>query len=886
MPRQYDSYGNYTDDDGATWVGVGPNAGQYYYGGGWHDFPPIGGGGSSSGITYTTTVDVDGSVTGIPGATYQQGSNGSVSIVSRPSTSGGSGGSSSPTNVYINQNPGELYQTIVSDGSDGYPAGTVYQVNQLTGAVTVKSRPPSSAGVNPADKNNDGLDDTTNMALGVYKYAGSPTGYAYGNGQPVWPNGAPYEGGTTGGSDLDLSNKISTGGVTYVWSNKENKYVPAPGLPLTSGPGSSSGGGSLNISTSVPRASSGGGGSVSSAPTRDYAAEEEQQGQIQERLIRLQNELKNDPNNPYLIMEQQQLALQAQQIANSQRNADAQLRRQNILDFENAVSDTDMAKLNARRLALGANGDVSIANLLRDTPDGFQANDAAAALLAEIRGQGTMAPVGGVAGAFGISGASTGTTGAPLSNGSAPAGGSSTSPQPGATQMTPVSTFDPKNYGGFADAGVVAEQAARAAAAAEDRITFDPKNYVALDAFHFKNTVSGKVYNLAEYTNILQQANGDTAGQMSEADQMATAIQNAQARAQMTSQIQGTPYTDPFANRTYAIGTYGTTLYNTPQGWTLTNQQASTKPQSGAESFIPGAMPYGNDNVMRPVEGNLANDNIQRGIDLPNKVITPMARGGVAYGAMVTGDSPSGRPTGHEELVIAPRGAMVIPMRRMAPVMRDRIMNSTQRFALGTFSPASALLSSWGSRFGIGDAGATQIADHTPLVASAGTLSQGWNPRRFVMQPVAQPISQPAPAAQPVTQPAAQQQPVAAQPAPVVTQPQQPAQNTMQPVQTQPTTAGGAPVTTTPAFDPANPVALTPEAIANLQEIRNFRDSQNNLAGIGLMDASFNRLAPTLRASALQQFQTRTGVPIQDVQFEQQRYALQGRGRAMLPVGY
>jgi len=107
----------------------------------------------------------------------------------------------------------------------------------------------------------------------------------------------------------------------------------------------------------------------------------------------------------------------------------------------------------------------------------------------------------------------------------------------------------------------------------------------------------------------------------------------------------------------------------------------------------------------------------------------------------------------------------------------------------------------------------------------------------------------------------------------------------MQPV-SQPTTAGGATATTSPTFDPANPVALTPEAIANLQEIRNFRDSQNNLAGIGLMDASFNRLAPTLRASALQQFQTRTGVPIQDVQFEQQRYALQGRGRAMLPVGY
>jgi hypothetical protein len=875
MARQYDSYGNYTDDDGATWVGVGPNAGQYYYGGSWHDFPPISSGSSSNPNRYQI-VTSDGSDGLPPGTRYQlDTSDGSKSNFVYPkSGSSGGGGSSSPTNVYINQNPGELYQTIVSDGSDGYPAGTVYQVNQLTGAVTVKSRPPSSAGVNPADKNNDGLDDTTNMALGVYKYAGSPTGYAYGNGQPVWPNGAPYEGGTTGGSDLDLSNKISKGGVTYVWSNKEQKYVPAPGLPLSSGPGSTpTSGGTYSASgSSSARAilSSGGGGST--AASRDYAAEAEQQGQTQERLIRLQNALKNDPNNPYLIMEQQQLALQAQQIANSQRNADAQLRRQNILDFESAVSDTDMAKLNARRLALGANGDVSIANLLRDTPDGFQANDAAAALLAEIRGQGQMTPVGGVAGAFGISGASGGTTGttptgAATATGTAPG----TTTATGTQQTTIGGPIDPYLYDPttgqrlgmnpayIVEQGNLRQQEARAAAAAEDRITFDPKNYVALDAFHFKNTVSGKVYNLAEYTNILQQANGDTAGQMSEADQMATAIQNAQARAQMTSQIQGTPYTDPFANRTSAIGTYGTTLYNTPQGWTLTNQQASTKPQSGAESFIPGAMPYGN-------------DQIQRGIDLPNKVITPMARGGVAYGAMVTGDSPSGRPTGHEELVIAPRGAMVIPMRRMAPVMRQQIMDRTQRFADGTF--------------GIGDAGATQIADHTPLVASAGTLSQGWNPRRFVMQPVAQPISQPAPAAQPVTQPAAQQQPVAAQPAPVVTQPQQPAQNTMQPVQTQPTTAGGAPVTTTPAFDPANPVALTPEAIANLQEIRNFRDSQNNLAGIGLLDASFNRLAPTLRASALQQFQTRTGVPIQDVQFEQQRYALQGRGRAMLPVGY
>ena len=864
MARQYDSYGNYTDDDGATWVGVGPNAGQYYYGGGWHDFPPIGGGGSSSGITYTTKVDADGSVTGVPGSTYQQGSNGSVSIVSRPSTSGGSGGSSSPTNVYVNQNPGELYQTIVSDGSDGYPAGTVYQVNQLTGAVTVKSRPPSSAGVNPADKNGDGLDDTTNMALGVYKYAGSPTGYAYGNGQPVWPNGAPYEGGTTGGSDLDLSNKISTGGITYVWSNKEQKYVPAPGLPLSSGPGSTpTSGGTYSASgSSSARAilSSGGGGST--AASRDYAAEAEQQGQIQERLIRLQNALKNDPNNPYLIMEQQQLALQAQQIANSQRNADAQLRRQNILDFENAVSDTDMAKLNARRLALGANGDVSIANLLRDTPDGFQANDAAAALLAEIRGQGQMTPVGGVAGAFGISGASGGTTGtAPTGAATATGTAPGTTTATGTQQTTIGGPIDPYLYDpttgqrlGMNPAYIVEQGNLRQQEAAQ-------RAWAQRSGWYPVAGPLGVVY--TEY------ANGAPTGKTMSQAEYGTYQQNNDPQSALNKFWEGAAVTGDTG------GALSGNLVIKPKTYDPLGQATGTDTQTmipwAAGYQLPGAKP-----AATPGEMPYGNDQIQRGIDLPNQVVIPgLARGGVAYGAMVTGDSPSGRPTGHEELVIAPRGAMVIPMRRMAPVMRQQIMDRTQRFADGTF--------------GIGDAGATQIADHTPLVASAGTLSQGWNPRRFGMQPVAQPISQPAPVTQPVTQPAVQQQPVATQPAPVVTQPQQPqqpAQNTMQPVQPQPTTEGGVPVTTTPAFDPANPVALTPEAIANLQEIRNFRDSQNNLAGIGLMDASFNRLAPTLRASALQQFQTRTGVPIQDVQFEQQRYALQGRGRAMLPVGY
>ena len=868
MARQYDSYGNYTDDDGATWVGVGPNAGQYYYGGSWHDFPPISSGSSSNPNRYQI-VTSDGSDGLPPGTRYQlDTSDGSKSNFVYPkSGSSGGGGSSNPTNIYVTNNPGQLYQTITSDGSDGFPAGTVYQKNMVTGDYNILYKPPAPK-ADPAslynDLNNDGYDDQTGLPVGVAKVdkSISPTGLVY-QGKPVNADGSLYT-GSTGGSDLDLSNKISTGGVTYVWSNKEQKYVPAPGLPLSSGPGSTpTSGGTYSASgSSSARAilSSGGGGST--AASRDYAAEAEQQGQIQERLIRLQNALKNDPNNPYLIMEQQQLALQAQQIANSQRNADAQLRRQNILDFESAVSDTDMAKLNARRLALGANGDVSIANLLRDTPDGFQANDAAAALLAEIRGQGQMTPVGGVAGAFGISGASGGTTGttptgAATATGTAPG----TTTATGTQQTTIGGPIDPYLYDpttgqrlGMNPAFIVEQGKLRQQEAAQQA-------WAQRSGWYPVAGPLGVVY--TEY------ANGAPTGKTMSQAEYGTYQQNNDPQSALNKFWEGVSITG---------GTGGALSANfmiKPKTYDVLGQASGTDSQTmipwAAGYQLPGAKP-----AATPGEMPYGNDQIQRGIDLPNQVVIPgLARGGVAYGAMVTGDSPSGRPTGHEELVIAPRGAMVIPMRRMAPVMSQQIMDRTQRFADGTF--------------GIGDAGATQIADHTPLVASAGTLSQGWNPRRFGMQPVAQPISQPAPVTQPVTQPAVQQQPVATQPAPVVTQPQQPqqpAQNTMQPVQPQPTTEGGVPVTTTPAFDPANPVALTPEAIANLQEVRNFRDSQNNLAGIGLLDASFNRLAPTLRASALQQFQTRTGVPIQDVQFEQQRYALQGRGRAMLPVGY
>jgi hypothetical protein len=60
-----------------------------------------------------------------PGTIYSVGADDNWTIkYTPPAGSSGGSGSSSPTNVYISQNPGELYTDRISDGSDGYPPVT------------------------------------------------------------------------------------------------------------------------------------------------------------------------------------------------------------------------------------------------------------------------------------------------------------------------------------------------------------------------------------------------------------------------------------------------------------------------------------------------------------------------------------------------------------------------------------------------------------------------------------------------------------------------------------------------------------------------------------------------------------------------------------------
>lgn len=207
----------------------------------------------SGGITYTQGIDYDGSLTGVPGATYQRGSNGSITRLSPLPSSGGGG------TTVINQ--GGRYRTQVDpDGSVTGIPGATYQIDTYDGSITVVSKPASN--VNPADRNNDGLDDTTNLALGVFPSKASPTGYMYGNGIPVWPNGAPYEGGA---ADTNAPPQLVNG--KYIWDG--TKFVIAPGLEGTG----SSGGGTYIKTSTTPKASSysGGGGSSGSSSQYDTA---------------------------------------------------------------------------------------------------------------------------------------------------------------------------------------------------------------------------------------------------------------------------------------------------------------------------------------------------------------------------------------------------------------------------------------------------------------------------------------------------------------------------------------------------------------------------------------------------------------------------------------
>ena len=219
---------------------------------------------------------------------------------------GGGGGSSAESwgDPYFDSNLGEWVQR--SSRGSIRRLGTGPEVDEPVGNV------------NPADRNGDGLDDTTNMALGVYAHPSSPSGYYYPSASgeliPVLPNGAPYSGpdltpgaatarpptwtgyGPQGQGTYYLDGPNGTPG-TFVGATQGpagtsrttwTGYGPqGQGTYYLDGPNGAPGtfiGRTTNPTTTTSGgggSSGGGGGGGSSAPVRDWAGEQAAQNEFE-----------------------------------------------------------------------------------------------------------------------------------------------------------------------------------------------------------------------------------------------------------------------------------------------------------------------------------------------------------------------------------------------------------------------------------------------------------------------------------------------------------------------------------------------------------------------------------------------------------------------------
>jgi hypothetical protein len=254
---------------------------------------------------------------------------------------GAKGGSTNPTNVYIGANPGGLMvqKTVPAGGDDsGLPAGTVYQENQVTGAITKLYTPSTSGGAtNFNDTNGDGYDDQTGLPNGVATIGGK----LYYHGVRVKPDGSPYTGAADAGENTQVVG--SAGGGYYERQSDGSWKLVIPG---SSSGGSSGGGGGI---------SSGGGGSndsrsggfnntttTTNTSTSQNTSDIGPNTAASQQAQRAQDQAQFDLQFAY---KQQQDALNRGDTlaarAEQQRIDQAKLKLEQIAAYRSAVTDTD-----------------------------------------------------------------------------------------------------------------------------------------------------------------------------------------------------------------------------------------------------------------------------------------------------------------------------------------------------------------------------------------------------------------------------------------------------------------------------------------------------------------------------------------------------------------
>lgn len=822
--------------------------------------------GKSGGISYTTKVDPDGSVTGVPGATYQLGSNGSVSIVSRPS----SGGGTTIINTPIQQQAGRYVTNVDTTGAITGIPGAVYQQDTYDGSITIVSKPaPAAQNVNPADKNNDGLDDTTNMAIGVFRDPTnqSPTGYIYGDGQPVWPNGAPYTGdGGTGKAPTLVNGK-------YIWDG--TKFVVAPGLESTA----SSGGGTY-INSSTARTSSGGGSSVAAA-SRDYAAEQAASDARQAQMAadaRAWQAAQNDIDRQIRAQEfQANYGLNVAQFQAQQARDQAAQKSSDLRDFSNAVSDTDMAKFQAVLYANGYNAGGTINNRLKEDPNAFfseLANVRAAGLLDQIRnGYGSVAAPGIPA------------TGGLGTTGSAPAGGA-TSPQPGATTGTLPSTQQNQAnpVTGQVGSGPIPPYITDATGKKVLNPAYLQEQAALRDEENRQQAWATRTgwYPVSGPTGILwtEYVNGQPTGK--------TMTQEQKAQQDALDQFNPIAQSSVIANDQGA----GAGYWIRPVIYDALGQASGTSVQNvmpGAAGFTgygpqQTEMPYGNDNIQRAVGGPSIDGyplqtgaaggptNEPTGTIQPRAVVAMAHGGGPVSGSLIIGD-PQVPGVPNPELVTGDN-IRVTPLNHMPAPVAGSLMMGMRKAAFGTeystdwytgnpLGSTTEMLSSWGGRRGAttaprpiaSTAPTTQTTTPVATTAGSGTTTS--------------PVAPTTPST--VSTPSTGTSPTSSAPATGSLTPT--GQTVQQPTAPAPATGGLGSIT-----DIVNGTA-TPTSQALLDEIAQWRQNVP-LPNVDPLSLEFQRLDPLTQQSILQARQTKSYIPVAAQQYEINKYRI-GGGRAL-----
>ena len=213
------------------------------------------------------------------------------------------------------------------------------------------------------------------------------------------------------------------------------------------------------------------------------------------------------------------------------------------------------------------------------------------------------------------------------------------------------------------------------------------------------------------------------------------------------------------------------------------------------------------------------------------------ARGGMIRGVGIVGDQPNGKPTGHEELVFAPQGAMVVPM--------NKIGRHAKGGAIDPFAPAPA-------ESVTPPATEPQVYDPVTGTTSHGGAAAG---NGTPMQNAVEPDNG------------------------------TPLGNPMQTLPAMPATskaAGGYTVINGPATTPPGTQTPNPQSA---DEVRRWRESFPipEISGpngvLNPFDVAWNNVDPTSRDVFYNARQTRFGIPAQSQAWEQQRYALPGMAR-------